>query len=158
MKVDFIDEDNIIVFLNKKLLENIDINNKSLLEIYFKRLFNRLKNIYDIEIIGYYDIIIYLDNNYGAIVDIEKIDDELYYNQIDMKLSIIDTVFLYEIDDIIDINKFIQNTIIYKYCNKYYLAIDDLDYYNIGKLIEKSKIVFRDTDRIINDGIKIEMM
>ncbi|MEG0826494.1 MAG: hypothetical protein RR404_03380, partial [Bacilli bacterium] len=65
MKIVNKDEFSFIVFLNKFYIDKINFNNKIVLEDYFKNLFLRLKENYKIDMIGYYNIFIYIDDNYG---------------------------------------------------------------------------------------------
>ena len=81
MKVIKNDDFNIEVFLGK---ENFNLDCKDELEDYLKKFFNRLKEYYDIEVKGFYDIDIYIDKNYGAVLDINRddIDFEPIFNNI----------------------------------------------------------------------------
>ncbi len=138
MKVVFKDN-KIIVFLNKKL--DLDKVN---LDIYFKKLFLRIKNKYNLELNGYYDINVYIDNNYGSIIEIENEDLDYYnyFNQIDMEIKVNKTTFLYEIDyEYLD-KELLSKSIIYKQNNKLYFKITDKNILN--KIIECSKIIYGD--------------
>ena len=138
MKVVFKDN-KIIVFLNKKL--DLDKVN---LDIYFKKLFLRIKNKYNLELNGYYDINVYIDNNYGSIIEIENEDLDYYnyFNQIDMEIKVNNTTFLYEIDyEYLD-KELLSKSIVYKQNNKLYFKITDKSILN--KIIECSKIIYGD--------------
>lgn len=148
MKVKIIDENNIIVFLN-----NNKLNYKDQLEKQLKELFNKLKDIYKLNIYGYYNIRIYIDKYYGSIIDINKEDIEYVdYNQdeIDMRIEIQKTNFLYKINNYYNLN---IDSIIYKYNNNYYLKLEkEINNYNLGKLLELSEIIYNNTDTIIKYG------
>ena len=138
MKVVFKDN-KIIVFLNKKL--DLDKVN---LDIYFKKLFLRIKNKYNLELNGYYDINVYIDNNYGSIIEIENEDLDYYnyFNQIDMEIKVNKTTFLYEIDyEYLD-KELLSKSIVYKQNNKLYFKITDKSILN--KIIECIKIIYGD--------------
>ena len=138
MKVVFKDN-KIIVFLNKKL--DLDKVN---LDIYFKKLYLKIKNKYNLELNGYYDINVYIDNNYGSIIEIENEDLDYYnyFNQIDMEIKVNKTTFLYEIDyEYLD-KELLSKSIIYKQNNKLYFKITDKNILN--KIIECSKIIYGD--------------
>ena len=118
MKIERIDDNNIIVFLNKLKLKEKMIISSNYLEEYFRKLFQILKNKYNIEIGGYYSITLYQDNIYGVILDIKK-DFEDYFdyydNQVDMKIDIVkDSMILYRID-----NYSILKEKTYEYINMY---------------------------------------
>ena len=94
-----INDGKFIVFLNK--YNKIDFENKLKLEKYFRNLFTTIKDKYNIEVNGYYDINIYNDKNYGVIIEIESEDLDYYnyFNQIDMEINVLkDSLFLYEIN------------------------------------------------------------
>ena len=136
MKVVFKDN-KIIVFLNKKL--DLDKVN---LDIYFKKLFLRIKNKYNLELNGYYDVNVYIDNYYGSIIEIENEDLDYYnyFNQIDMEIKVNKTTFLYEIDyEYLD-KELLSKSIVYKQNNKLYFKITDKSILN--KIIECSKIIY----------------
>ena len=142
-----IDNNKFIVFLNKKL----DLDNKLKLEKYFKKLFNKIKNQFDIEVNGYYNIDIYSDKHYGMIIEIikEDLDYYNYFNQIDMEINIIKNDFYYEIDYDYFNKDLLSYCSCYKYNGKLYLKIkDNINFINIAKLLEFSKIIYK------NDKIK----
>ena len=46
----------IIIYLNKTYIKNIDLQNKKILENYLNKLLNKIKNKYELYISGYYDV------------------------------------------------------------------------------------------------------
>lgn len=161
MHIEIIDDFNMIIYLNNNHIKSIDFNKKEDLENYFKTLFVKLREHYDIDINGFYNINAYKDKNYGLVLELEKEDIDYmdYFNgQVDMNIIFENnSVFLYEIDDYFNIDKKILNKInIYKYNEKIYLQIiDDISEINMGKILEFSKIIYNDK-RIIKHGTKIE--
>ena len=158
MKVITNDEFNIIIFLNKIIVENIDLEDRENLEEYFKKIFLKLKKIYDITISGYFVIDVYIDDNYGIIMELNKEELDYYEyfdNQIDMRIIIHDDVtFLYEIDDILLLDKKIRKNIsLYYYQNKYYIKINKiLNFIALGYILENSNSIYIDeNDNVIND-------
>lgn len=110
------------IYLNKDYLKykNYDI---SKIEDSFKQIFETLKYCYNIEINGFYDIDVYIDKNYGIIIEMKKEDIDFdFYDQVDMKISFHNQKFLYQLDDIKLGGK------IYKYKNKYYTNKYDIEY------------------------------
>ena len=99
MKVKAINEDEIIVFLNKKYFYDLDLENDEKVEEYFRDIFKSLVNNYDIALKGSYTIYFYSDKNYGIILKIIR-EDEIYYydNQIDMNINFVNNPFLYKIN------------------------------------------------------------
>ena len=94
---------NTSIFLNKYYTKDLNIDNRELLENYFRRLFKSLNKNFDFNISGYYNIKIHIDNFYGAIIELVK-DDVDYFdyfiNQVDMRILIEkNSCFLYNIKD-----------------------------------------------------------
>ena len=102
MKIERIDENNIIVFLNKMKIKERLLLSSSYLEQYFRNVFQMLQKKYQVNINGYYTVTLYQDSIYGVIVDIKKdfVDYFDYYeNQVDMKIEVSkSTNFLYKLD------------------------------------------------------------
>lgn len=136
MKIELLDDYNYTLYLNNLYIKDLNLDNKEDIEIYLKKLFLIIKDRYDIDISGMFEIDIYVNNKYGIVIDIFKEDLEYldyFSNQIDMQVNIIkDSIFLYEIDNLID------NTL-YKYDSKYYINIEDI---NDISIYEQGKIIF----------------
>ena len=137
MKVDSIDN-KIIIYLR-------DINSSDLEEL-CRDVINKLNDYYNIELKGFYDVIIYIDSKYGSVLEFILEDLDLYYDYSKVDLHIIkkDVNFLYQVDDILDLNidKF------YLYHNKYYIPLDNLTLRNI----EFGRIIYQNTNQIIRNG------
>lgn len=162
MKIEHIDENNIIVFLNKfKMKEKIALSS-SYLHDYFKNLFQKLKNNYQIDISGYYSITLYQDNVYGIIMDIKKeFTDYFDYfdNQVDMKIDVNkDHPILYKLDkhSLLD-NKVFPYLNFYMYKDEVYgKPKKTINQYLLGNLIENSTIIYGKTSKeIVKLGKKI---
>ena len=67
----------IVIYLNKYIFKDIDLNNKEVLQKYIKGLLLKIQDNYFLKFTGYYNITLYVDKNYGIIMEIEK--DELEY-------------------------------------------------------------------------------
>lgn len=160
MKIEKLNEDNFIVFLNKLYLNNNQFELKKDFEDNFKNLFKVLNNCYNIEISGYYDIKIYCDKIYGYILDIrrEEIDFYNYYDDhIDMKITINNNQkFVFKIKD----NSVLDNTTL-NYCNLlkinkdiYLIPKKTIDQYSLGMLIENSSVIYGNSAEIIINNSK----
>lgn len=156
-----IEDDKIIVFLNKDKIKNIDFKDEEKLEDYFKSIFLNLNKKYDIELSGYYNINIYKDNNYGAIIEMENDDLDYYnyFNQIDMKINISHIpIFLYEIEYSFLNSNILKNVICYKYLDKLYLKILDVDKCDFFQILEFSNIIYGGkVDEVLNYGKKVKL-
>ena len=157
MKI-ILQDNKIIVFLNNK--EKINFEDEDKINKYFKKLFIKLNKRYNLEFIGYYNIDIY-KNKYGIILDIveEDLDYYNYFNQIDMKINIKNSDFLYQINyDFID-NDLLKNTICYKNYDNIYLKIkNDIDDITLSKLIEYSKVIYgKQAQEILSKSKKVNL-
>lgn len=152
-----IDNNKFIVFLNKKF----DLEDKSKLEKYFKDLFHRLKNKYNIEVNGYYNINVYADKYYGTIIEMENEDLEYYtyFNQIDMEINVFKSNFYYEIDYSFLTKNILDKCICYKYNDKIYLRIkEDINEIDLSKLLEIGNILYGDeVEEIAKYGKKVKL-
>lgn len=157
MKCTF-EDNNIIVYMPKNNLTEQSFEDLPYIEEYFKKILLKIKERYNIDINGFCNVNVYIDHLYGTILNIkeEQLEFIEYYDDtIDMKISICQKPFLYEVQDVLPIilNK---NYEIYYYQNKWYVKpknlIDDKELYLI---LEHSKIIYKETERIIKYGKKI---
>ena len=122
MKIKYIDENVFDIFIIRDRIKGIDFNSKKDLENYLKKLFKVLKSKYSITIEGFYNVCIYIDKYYGIAIHLEKECFEYYSyykDEVDMKISVCDSVFLYQIDN------YIKNKKIHIIDNNMYLEITD---------------------------------
>lgn len=127
------------IYLNKDYLKYKNYN-ISKIEENFKQIFETLKYCYNIEINGFYDIDVYIDKNYGIIIEMKKEDIDFdFYDQVDMKISFHNQKFLYQIDDIKKYKK------IYKYKNKFYTNKYDIEHsipiYKTNDILKYAKVI-----------------
>lgn len=146
MKVEVI-SNGYIIYLNQFNLIDIDFKNMDILEDSFKKLLKKLNNYYHIDINGYYNINVYLDKYYGAILQIEKESLDYYdyfeSDTIAMRIKKIDVDFLYEVEDFLFAKDFFDKFKLITKNNHIYLKIiDDLSYKEYLLLTEMSKIVY----------------
>ena len=164
MKIIINDDINMIIFLNKMYLLNIDFNNEENIEKYFKKLLKKLKNYYNININGYYEIDVYIDKLYGVVLELEKQELEYYGyfdDEVDMQITIYNKEFVYEIKDYFWIDDKIKNkTKIYKYKNKLYLVVKEkIKELELGKILEHSKIIYNlNNNLIIREQNELEVI
>jgi len=163
MKVKIIDDNNIIVFLNSLNIKNIDFDNRENIEKNFRNIFLKLKHIYDIDVEGYYNINIYKDISYGAVLEIEheNIDYFDYLDKtIDMRVNVIsNTKFLYKLYDILKLDKkTLDKAKLFSFKNEYYLFLKEISFYELGILIENSDLIYGSiVDEILKFGKEINI-
>ena len=162
MKLKIIDENNFALFIiDSKMIPNLNCEKE--LSEYLKNIFSKIKDKYDIEIYGYYDVVIYLNKIYGMIIKLIKEDTEYlnyYSKQIEMKIVIADdNLLLYKINDFDGLDKnIISNSNIYLYDKNLYLELNDnYNFISLGNLLEFADIVFENTEVIKKRGEKIEI-
>ncbi|MBE6153279.1 MAG: hypothetical protein E7166_03550 [Firmicutes bacterium] len=161
MKLEYFNLNNIVVYLNNNYLESIKFDITNNIEQQFKKLFINIKNIYNIDMNGYYEVVVHINDIYGMIIEIDKDDDEyvkLFGDTVDMKITFkFDSPIYYKLDEYKKFN--IDNYSIYYYDETYYLKLDnnlELNYSEYLKLIENSVIVYGDElKRIKNQLIKV---
>lgn len=139
-----IENKKIIVYVEKytkNYLDDIDY-----LEDYFRKIFIKLKEKYDIKIQGFCNVDVYTDNS-DMVLEIEEKKElvDYYEDIIDMKISIHESTFLYEVLNIFNINKYINGDI-FLYKNKFYIKKKDMNF----NILEHLKLVYKDTNKIIN--------
>ena len=153
MKIERIDENTIIVFLNKmKIKEKLLLSN-NYLEKYFRSLFQVLKEKYQMDISGYYNITLYQDSLYGVIMEIQKeFSDyfDYYDNQVDMKIDVSkDGCILYQLDSFSLLNKDdYSHLYTYIYDEKIYVKPKkNISQIGLGRVIENSTIIYGDLSK-----------
>ncbi|MBR3161104.1 MAG: hypothetical protein IKF19_00030 [Bacilli bacterium] len=134
------DDNKYIIKLLKSKIKNVDIYNVDDISTLFKNILIKLRRKYNIN--GLCLIEVYVNNNYGMIIEIDNVYS--YGNEIDVKIKIhIDSLFMSEID----IEQIDEICKCYLYNNKYYT-----DY----NCLFDSDVVYKNIDKIIKDGIKIK--
>lgn len=150
-------DDDIEIYLNRQYLKKIDLNDTKTI----KNIIKKLNKKYNIDLYGYIEVKIYIDKNYGVIINIKKDEPEYfdYFNEeIEMNIEIINDSFLYKINNIYD-KKQIKTNKIYKYKDSLYISIDKIDNINLGKIIEISEIIYgKKAKKIIEKNNVIEVI
>ena len=148
------EDDITIIFINNYVTKDIDFNDIDEIKEYFKHIFLKLKDSLKLESSGYYLVKVYKDIS-GVIIELKEESDyyDLYNDEIEMKIILEETSFLYQIEDIFIDNYFLNNSSIIKYNNKIYLKLNNkIDDIKIGYLYEISKLMYKDTYNIIKYG------
>ncbi len=162
MKLELFNLNNLTVYLNNKYLDKINFDLKNNVEQQFKRLFIKIKNIYDIEMSGYYEVTVYLNDIYGMIIEIEKDDDEyvkLFGDTVDMKITFkFDSSIFYKLEEYKTFD--IDNYDLYYYNDVFYIELvnnDNLEYTEYLRLLENSSIIYgNELKKIKNNAIKLK--
>lgn len=159
MKISYIDDDSILIYLNKNIIKNCDFKDTSDIKDYFREIFINVNKKLDMDIRGFYLTKIYKDDNYGAVIEMIKEELEYYdyyMDEIDMHIMIEESNFLYKIKDIFVENKLLDYFNILIYNKNYYLEqIKPLNDILKGYLLEISELIYKDTNNILKYGKKI---
>ena len=144
MKIEYYSDKIVTYLINRHVkLEVEDIK-----QLLYDVLNNLIEN-YNIDIRNNYDINIYINDLYGIVVELVKINSDSHDDFNSIGLNIVDEkLFLYEIDDPLD---YIDNEIYY-YDDKFYLNIKNIDI----NLFENVKIIYDDyVYKVLGRGVKI---
>jgi len=122
MKIEYVSEDEFIIYLNK-LYYTFD---KSTIESVLTKVLKRIKKIYDIELFSTFNVECYINDNYGVILKINREYDpfNLYSKKTNLNVKFHeDVLFLYEINDY-----FVKdNSKKYIYKGKIYIDTNNVD-------------------------------
>ncbi len=147
MKLELLNSNNIIFYLSKDYLNRINFSIGEDVEQKFKDLFIKLKNIYKLDLNGYYEVTVYVNDIYGIIIEMEKDDDEyikIFGDTLDMKITFkFDCEILYKIDNIDFIN--FKNYNLYYYDDNLYISLKNnlnIPYKDYLYLLENSSIIY----------------
>ena len=144
MKIEYYTDKIVIYVIDRKISDDINDIKNLLFDV-----FNNLVDNYDIDIKNNYNVNIYINNLYGTIVEMIKLEKDNKSDTNNIGLSVLfDKLFLYEVDDPLD---YIGNEIYY-YNDKYYLNVNKVD----AKLLEVSKLIYDDfVYKVLGRGVKI---
>ena len=129
----------VLVKIFKTYLDNFDIYDKEQIMNLFKNIFIKVKKKYNLS--GLFDVDIYVNEDYGMIIELRNV--YFYDNECDIKIKVhLDSIFLMEVFnyEILDYDD------VYYYKDKFYTSYNE----NNDKIV-----IYKNSDKIINNGIKI---
>jgi hypothetical protein len=151
MKLEVYNKTHFSVFLNKHYLKDINFNKMVNIELFLKKIIINLNKYYNLNMEGYYNVLIYVNNLYGIVIELMKIDDDyikLFNKKIDMKITFnLDSIFLFKLNDYFLLNELkISKKEIYYYENNFYLNIlnKEINELLMMKLLEHTEIIYGD--------------
>lgn len=129
----------LLVKIFKDNLINFDVYDKEQIMDLFKDIFMKIKDKYKLS--GLFDVDIYVNNEYGMIIEIYNL---CFYNgEVDIKIRFhLDSIFLTEINS----NELLDYEAVYYYNEKFYGEFKDF---------RDEDVIYKNVDLIINNGIKI---
>jgi len=150
----------IILFLNKYLMGDLCIEDTELIEKYFRKIIIILMKQYDIKLMGEYNVSVYVNTIYGIILELEKTneDDHFIDSIIDMKILFnINSAFLYKVDNYDYLSDLGDSIDKYYYNQKFYCNIKEIDDNKFLKLLEYSNVIYGEgAKRILKEAQKIK--
>lgn len=155
MICNLIDKDYYIVKVYNDYI-NFDIYDTSEVKDFIYKIYDKLLKKNKLTGIILFDI--YIDTNYGMIIEIKKIEDLLFNDIIDVKIKFnLNISFLYEVDYFYILENNLVNQNIYYYKDKFYIEIiNTIDNNKFTCLLDNSNIVYNnEINNIINNGIKL---
>lgn len=142
LKVDFIDEEHFTIYY---LCDNF-FKTEGDLKILFKMMNQQLKKQYDYEFRGFYNVIIYCNDNV-SVMEFENIDD---FGTTDFNITLLlNSILLYEFED----SDIIFGEKIY-HDYKYYVELEkmntDIHLFEYGNIVYGEKV-----ESVLNEGILV---
>lgn len=163
LKLVFLDNENMLLFLNQFYQKKLDFSSVDSLEEQLKDLLFYLKQIYHLKIGGYYSIYVTKDEMYGMILKIhrEEMDEfDYFHDEIEICLHINkDGSILYQVDDPMSVNKTIlSRSKLYYYEQSFYLELKEkLGKTEMGQFLEFTQPTVMESKEIIKYGKEIFM-
>ncbi|MBS7020483.1 MAG: hypothetical protein KH135_01235 [Firmicutes bacterium] len=161
MKLVFLDNENMLLFLNQFYQKKLDFSSVDSLEEQLKDLLFYLKQIYHLKISGYYSIYVTKDENYGMILKIhrEELDEfDYFHDEIEICLHINkEGSILYQVEDPTLLNQeFLSHTKLYYYENCFYFELQErLKEIEMGQFLEFTQPTFIEAKEITKYGKEI---
>lgn len=148
MRIEMIDFDNYVIFLNNVYLNKIDFNNKEEITKYIKKFIFSIN--YKLNINGFYKVYVFCNKKIGMFIKLIKIEDNLYVNNLDLRIIVnINCDFYYKTDNYYTIP---SNCVVRYYDNNYYCLIDDN--FNVIDCCEYGDYIFGDNLlKMLNNSI-----
>lgn len=139
MRLEVVDNNDYLVYLNSLYIDDFDITNNSELGKYIKSIILKIRKIYNIVLEGFYEVHVYVLKHLGFIIEIKNID-RYVSKTIDLKIIVHNDEELYlQIHDY----ELIDNYNDLKYLDNYfYFNIDELKKEDVFKIIEHYKAVY----------------
>jgi len=148
MRIESIDLNNYIIFLNSIYLNKIDFDNKDKISKYIKEFILSIN--YKLNINGFYKVHVFCNRRVGMFIKLIKLEDSLYINNLDLRIIVnTNCDFYYRTDNYFLIPK----ECIVRYYNNYYYCLVD-DNFNVMNYCEFVDYVYGDNlIKILNNSV-----
>ena len=132
-------DDYFLIKVFKEEIGDFNIFDMDDIRVFFQSIFDKLRKKYDLH--GLIDVDVYVNDDYGMIIEMMPIDS--YFDEIDIRIKMhLSNVFLINIDS----NSILDYKDVYYYKGNFY-----------GNYISlcDNEVLYKDTEEIINKGIKV---
>lgn len=139
-------DENFLIKIFKDSLEEFNIFDIESIKNLFQDIFKKMTKKWDLH--GFYDADVYVNNEYGMIIELVPVNSYLedfdnYFDEVDIKINVhLSNEFLV----LIDSNSILDYEDVYYYDGKFYGSY-------LGNC--DNEVLYKDTDLIVNNGIKI---
>lgn len=150
MRIESIGSGSYVLFLSNGYIGSIDYDSKEEIGLYLKKIIILLKESYNIVLNGFYCVNIYINDKLGMFIEIDNIEG---YDSIDLDVDLKITVH-YDSDVYF---KTLNFDIVSRYDGvrfldgNYYVNIDNVEVFDIMKIIEFGEFVYGDECDNINN-------
>ena len=143
MKIEILNDEDIDVFINRYYFLDSELKDSDSLLLTIRDIILKIDNRYHLNLSGFYKIKAYVNYKTGAFLNIVKIDDNDFSNDVDFRIIIYkNEKFLLESDEYDIFDKSIEKRF---YNNKFYIDVEDVD--DCSKYLDMAKVVYGDDAR-----------
>lgn len=136
MKIELVSKDSFNIFINKGYFKEVKFNDKDNIIDMVKDFILKIKH--KLKMCGFYKVKVYVNKKVGMFLDIIKIEDIEFSNNIDLRVIVcLNEDIYFETDDYY----ILPNNIKMRYFRgKYYVNINDVD--NIYSILEFGRFIY----------------
>ncbi len=152
LKIEMLNEEDMNVFVNQFYFDDFYMKDKDDLLMIIRDIILKIDRRYHLNLSGFYKIKAYVNQKIGAFLNLIKIDDNEFTNEVDFRIIIYkNEKFLLETEEY---NLCKEATNRY-YNGKFYIDIDEID--NCNKYLDMATIIYGDdVKKIMARGKKIK--
>lgn len=149
MNIKLLTKDNYRIFINKHFFKELDMSEKEQIVDFVKTVI--LQKRKSLNLRGFYKVLVYLNKKVGMFIELSKLEDSSYFNNLDLRVIVNnDSEIYFETEDYF----LIQNCKDVRFFNGNFYALlnDDID--NILKIIEFGRLIYgEDVINLLANGI-----
>ncbi len=149
MKIEKLTKDSYRFIINKEFCKNVNLEDKEEIINFIKEML--LKKKRNLNLSGFYKVIVYVQRKIGLFLDVLKLEDSSYFNNVDLRVIVnLDSEIYFQTEDYFLINGAKE---IRYYDGLFYCLVDD-DFDKLWDKIEFGKFIFgEDMDNMVFKSI-----